>query len=60
MKGNPDRKKTNFTLQHLRTDSQSMMDDELLNALSLVCIHQYIFLYYDKIINIYASKQGSN
>ena len=32
------------------------MEEERLNALSLVCIHLDIFLDYDKIINIYASK----
>ena len=32
------------------------MGEERLNALSLVCIHQDIFLDYDKIIDIYASK----
>ena len=56
MKENPDRKKANSTLQHLRTDFQSMMNEELLNALSLVYIHRDIFLDYDKIIKIYASK----
>ena len=56
MKENPDRKKANSTLQHLRTDFRSMMGEERLNALSLVCIHRDIFLDYDKIINIYASK----
>ena len=29
---------------------------ERVNALLLVCIHQYIFLNYDKIIDIYAFK----
>ena len=56
MKENPDRKKVNSTLQHLRTDLQSMMDEERLNALSLVYIHRGIFLDYDKIIDIYVSK----
>ena len=32
------------------------MGEELYNPLSLVCIHQDIFLDYDKIIDIYASK----
>ena len=39
VKENQDRKKANSTLQHLRTDFQSMMGEEGLNALSLVCIH---------------------
>ena len=56
MKEKPDRKKANSALQHLRTDFQSMMGEERLNALSLVYIHRDIFLDYDKIINIYASK----
>ena len=56
MKENPDRKKANSTLQHLRTDFRSMMGEERFNALSLVCIHRYIFLDYDKIIEIYAPK----
>ena len=55
MKENPDRKKMNSAL-HLRTEFQSMMGEERLNALSLVCIHRDIFLDHDKIINIYASK----
>ena len=33
-----------------------MMGEERLNALSLVCIHRDIFLDYDKITDIYASK----
>ena len=56
MKENPDRKKANATLQYLRMDFQSMMDEERLNALPLVYIHRDIFLDYDKIIDIYASK----
>ena len=52
------KKNANSALQHLRlsTDFQSMMGEERLNALSFVCIHQDIFLDYDKIIEIYASK----
>ena len=53
MKENPDRKKANSVLQNLRTDLRSMMGE---NALSLVCIHRGIFLDYDKVIDIYASK----
>ena len=49
-------KKADSALQHLGTNIRSMMGEELLNALSLVCIHQDIFLDYDKIIDIYASK----
>ena len=45
-------KKANSALQHLRADFWSMMGEELLNALSLVCIHRDIFLDYDKIIDI--------
>ena len=58
VKGNPDRKKANSAVQHLRlsTDFRSMMGEESLNALSFVCIHRDIFLDYDKIIDIYASK----
>ena len=56
MKKNPDRKNANSTLQHLRTDFQRIMDEERLNALSLVCIHRDMFLDYDKIIDICASK----
>ena len=56
MKENPDREKANSALQHLGTNIRSMMGEELLNALSLVCIHRDIFLDYDKTIDIYASK----
>ena len=56
MKQNPGRKKVNSSLQHLRTDFQSMMGEERLNALSLTYIHQDIFLAYDKTVDIYASK----
>ena len=56
MKENPDQKKVNSALQQLRTDFQSMIEEERLDALLLVCIHRDIFLDYDKIINIYASK----
>ena len=48
-------KKANSAL-HLRTVFQSIVGEERLNALSLVCIHRDIFLDYDKIIDIYASK----
>ena len=56
VKKNPDRKKANSTLPHLRTDFQNMMGEERLNALSLVYIHWDIFLDCDKIIDIYTSK----
>ena len=49
-------KKANSALQHLRTNFRNMMGEERLNDLSLVCIHRDIFLDYDKIIDIYASK----
>ena len=49
-------KKADSALQHLGTNIRSMMGEGLLNALSLVCIHRDIFLDYDKIIDIYASK----
>ena len=56
MKEKPDRKKVNSALHHLRTDFRSMMGEERLDALLLVCIHRDIFLDYDKIIDIYACK----
>ena len=58
MKENPDRKKVNSALQHLKLskDFWSMTGKERLNALSFLWIHQDIFLDYDKIIEIYASK----
>ena len=56
MKENPDRKKSSSTLQQLRTDFRSMMGEERLNAFSLLYIHRDIFLDYDKIIGIFASK----
>ena len=56
MKENPDRKKANSALQHLRTDFWSMMGEERLNALSLVCTRRDTFLHYDKIIDVHASK----
>ena len=56
MKEKPDRQKANSALQHLRTDSRSMMAEKRLNSLLVVCIHRDIFLDYDKVINIYASK----
>ena len=46
----------NSALQHLRTDFQSMIGEERLNALSLVFIHRDIFLDYEKIIDTDASK----
>ena len=42
----------NSALQHLRKDFQSMMGEEHLNVLSLVCIHRDIFLDYEKTIDI--------
>ena len=56
VKENPDRKKANSTLQHLKTDFQSMMREERLDALSVVYINRDTFLDYDKIIDIYAFK----
>ena len=56
MEENPEREKANSTLQHLRTIFRSMMGEERLNVLSLVYIHRDIFLDYDEIIEIYASK----
>ena len=57
MKENADgKKKANSALQHLRTDFRSMMGEECLNAVPLVCIHRDIFLDYGKIIYIYASR----
>ena len=56
VKDNPDRKKENTALQQLRTDLQSMIGKECLNALSLVRIYRDILLDYDKIIGIYPSK----
>ena len=55
-KKNQIEKKANSALQHLKTDFRNMMAEERLNALLLVCIHGDIFLDYDKIIEIYASK----
>ena len=54
----PRQKKPNSALQHLRlsTDFWSVMREELLNALSFVCIHRDVFLEYDKVIEIYASR----
>ena len=65
-------KKANYALQHVRiyrnqsTDLQNKSMDwflydknlhhERVNALLLACIHWDIFLEYDKIIDIYASK----
>ena len=56
MKENPDRKKANSTLEHLRTDPRSMMGEERRNALSLVYINRDIFFDYDKMIDINTSK----
>ena len=56
VKENTDRKKTNSGLQHLRAHFRSTMGEECLNAFSLVRIHRDIFLDYDKITDIYASK----
>ena len=58
-KKNPDRRKANSTLQHLRTDFRIMIGEERLSALSLVYILRDIFLDYDKIIEIYVSKYPS-
>ena len=51
-----EKKNANSALQHLRTDFWSVMGEECLNALPPVCIHRDIFLNYEKIIDIYASK----
>ena len=49
-------KKANSTLQHLRRDFRSLIDEDRLNALSLVYIHLDIFFDYDKIIYVFESK----
>ena len=46
----------NSALRHGKTDFRSMMGEERLNALLLVYIRRDIFLDYDKIIDMYASK----
>ena len=56
VKENPDRKKTEFCFTISKNRFRSMMGEELLNALSLVCFHRGIFLDYDKIIGISPSK----
>ena len=56
VKENLDRRKANSTLQHLRTDFQSIMGEKRLNALSVVYIHCDISLDYDKVIDIHVSK----
>ena len=43
-------------LRHVKTDFRSVMGEEHLNGLLLVCIHRDIFLDYDKIIDVYASR----
>ena len=52
----PGYKKVNSALQKARTEFLNMVCEECLNVLSLLYIHREIFLGYDKIINIYASK----
>ena len=48
--------RANSALRHVKTDFRSMMGEERLNALLLVHIHRNIFLEYNKIIDMYASK----
>ena len=43
-------------LRHVKTDFRSVMGEEHLNGLLLVCIHRDKFLDYDKIIDVYASR----
>ena len=43
-------------LRHVKTDFRSVMGEEHLNGLLLVCIHRDIFLDYDKIIDVHASR----
>ena len=43
-------------LRHVKTDFRSVMGEEHLNGLLLVCIHRDIFLDYDKTIDVYASR----
>ena len=58
MKENPERKKANSDLQHLRlsTDFRILMGEERLNAFLFLCIHRDTFLDCDKTIEIYTSK----
>ena len=46
----------NSALRHVKAGFRSMMGEERLNVLLLVCIHRDIFLDYDKIIDVYTSK----
>ena len=48
--------RVNSALQQVKTDFRSIMGEERLNAFLLVHIHRDIFLEYDKIFDMYASK----
>ena len=48
--------RTNFALRYVKTDFRSMMGEERLIALLLLHIHRDIFLEYNKITGMYASK----
>ena len=48
--------RANSALRHVKIDFRSMMGEERLNALLLVHIHRDIFLEYNKLIDMYASK----
>ena len=52
----PSVERANSSLRHVKIDFRSMMGEERLNALLLVHIHRDIFLEYNKIIDMYASK----
>ena len=52
----PREKKSEFYFTTSKNRLWGMMGEERLNALSLVYIHRDIFLDYEKIIDIYASK----
>ena len=48
--------RANSALLHVKIDFRSKMSEERLNALLFVHVHRDIFLEYDKIIDMYASK----
>ena len=52
----PRQKKTEFCFTTPKTFNRFLECEELLNALSFVCIHRDVFLDNDKTIEIYASK----
>ena len=48
--------RSNSALRYIKNIYRNSISESRLNALILICVHRYIKLYYDKIIDLFAAK----